>query len=166
MLWCSCDLSEISAPMFCGGCKNNAHSMMTSPNGPIFRVTGPLCGEFIGPGEFPAQRPVTRSFDVFFDPRMIKLLSEQPWAGDLRRHNGHYEVNVMLFLSPFYPLLLQMELTTAFNFINTIIAYFIIVSKFKSLYPIWLDTIGNCFTQSEALIPRCVYNYSLHLGWK
>ena len=39
--------------------------MMTSSNGNIFRVTGPLCGEFSG--EFPAQRPVTRSFDVFFD---------------------------------------------------------------------------------------------------
>ena len=31
-----------------------------------FSVTGPLRGEFTGPGEFPAQRPVTRSFDVFF----------------------------------------------------------------------------------------------------
>ena len=27
--------------------------MMTSSNGNIFRVTGPLCGEFTGPGEFP-----------------------------------------------------------------------------------------------------------------
>ena len=27
----------------------------------------PLCGEFTGPGEFPAQRPVTRCFDVCFD---------------------------------------------------------------------------------------------------
>ena len=43
--------------------------MMTSSNGNIFRVTGPLCGEFTGPGEFPAQRPVTRSFDVYFDLR-------------------------------------------------------------------------------------------------
>ena len=41
--------------------------MMTSSNGNIFRVTGPLCGEFTGPGEFSAQRPVTRSFGVFFD---------------------------------------------------------------------------------------------------
>ena len=41
--------------------------MMTSSNGNIFRVTGPLCGEFTGPGEFPVQRPVPRSFDVFFD---------------------------------------------------------------------------------------------------
>ena len=28
-------------------------------------------------GEFPAQRPVTRSFDVFFDLRLIKWLSKQ-----------------------------------------------------------------------------------------
>ena len=27
-------------------------------------------------GEFPAQRPVTRSFDVFFDLHLIKPLSE------------------------------------------------------------------------------------------
>ena len=51
--------------------------MMTSSNGNIFRVTGPLCGEFTGPGEFPTQRPVTRSFDVFFDLRLNKRLSKQ-----------------------------------------------------------------------------------------
>ena len=38
--------------------------MMTSSNGNVFRVTGPLCGEFT------AQRPVTQSFDVFFDLRL------------------------------------------------------------------------------------------------
>ena len=32
------------------------------------------------PGEFPAQRPVTRSFDVFFDLRLNKLLSKQSWG--------------------------------------------------------------------------------------
>ena len=53
---------------------------MTSSNGNIFRVTGHLCGEFTGPGEFPAQRPVTRSFDVFFDLRLNKRLSKQPWG--------------------------------------------------------------------------------------
>ena len=55
-------------------------TMMTSSNGNIFRVTGPLCGEFTGPGEFPTQRPVTRSFDVFFDLRLNKRLSKQPWG--------------------------------------------------------------------------------------
>ena len=32
------------------------------------------------PGEFPGQRPVTRSFDVFFDLRLNKRLSKQPWG--------------------------------------------------------------------------------------
>ena len=31
-------------------------------------------------GEFPARRPVTRSFDVFFDLRLNKRLSKQPWG--------------------------------------------------------------------------------------
>ena len=54
--------------------------MMTSSNGNIFRVTGHLCGEFTGPGEFPTQRPVTRSFGVFFYLRPNKRLSKQPWG--------------------------------------------------------------------------------------
>ena len=61
-------------------CLWNIHIMMTSSNGNIFRVTGPLCGEFTGPGDFPAQRPVTRSLDVFFDLRPNKRLSKQPWG--------------------------------------------------------------------------------------
>ena len=32
------------------------------------------------PGEFPAQRPVTWSFDVFFDLRLDKRLSKQTWG--------------------------------------------------------------------------------------
>ena len=31
-------------------------------------------------GEFPAQRPVTRSFDVFFDLRLNNRLSKQSWG--------------------------------------------------------------------------------------
>ena len=59
---------------------NRLINMMTSSNGNIFRVTGPLCGEFTGPGEIPTQRPVTRGFDVFFDLRLNKRLSKQPWG--------------------------------------------------------------------------------------
>ena len=58
----------------------NSTTMMTSSNGNIFRVIGPLCGQFIGPGESPTQRPVTRSFDVFFDLRLNKRLCKQPWG--------------------------------------------------------------------------------------
>ena len=45
------------------------------------------------PGEFPAQRPVTRGFNVFFDLRLNKRLSKQSWcrcfqtpSHSLRRH--------------------------------------------------------------------------------
>ena len=45
-------------------------------------------------GEFPAQRPVTRSFDVLFD-----LHLNNGEAGDLRRHRAHYDVTVMVDLA-------------------------------------------------------------------
>ena len=60
--------------------RSDFRSMMTSSNGNIFRVTGHLCGEFTDPGEFPAQRPVARSFEVFFDLRLNKRLSKQSWG--------------------------------------------------------------------------------------
>ena len=31
-------------------------------------------------GEFPAQKPVTQSFDAFFDLRPNKRLSKEPWG--------------------------------------------------------------------------------------
>ena len=55
--------------------------MMTSWNGNIFHVTGHMCGEFTGPPvNSPPQRPVMRSFDVFFDLRLIKRLRKQSWG--------------------------------------------------------------------------------------
>ena len=46
-------------------------------------------------GEFPSQRPVTRSFDVFFELRLNKRLRNNREAGDLRRHRAHYDVTLM-----------------------------------------------------------------------
>ena len=51
--------------------------MMTSSNGNIFPVTGHLWGNSPISGEFPAQRPVTRSFDIVFDLRLNKPLYKQ-----------------------------------------------------------------------------------------
>ena len=43
-------------------------AMMTSSNGNTFSALLALCvGNSPVTGEFPSQRPVTRSFDVFFD---------------------------------------------------------------------------------------------------
>ena len=62
---------------------------MTSSNGNSFRVTGPFCGEFT------AQKPVTRSFDVFLDLRLNKRLSQQSKRRRLRRHCANYDVTIM-----------------------------------------------------------------------
>ena len=61
--------------------------MMTSSNGNVFRVTGPLCWEFMG--EFQSLRPVAWSFDVFFDLRLNERLSKQS-------RRAHYKVTVMV----------------------------------------------------------------------
>ena len=83
---------------------------MTSSNGNIFRITWLLAicvcvcvcgggggGGGISPvtGEFSAQRPVTRTFDVFFDLRLKNGWVNNREAGDLRRHHAHYDVIVM-----------------------------------------------------------------------
>ena len=46
-------------------------------------------------GEFPSQRPVTRSFDVFFHLYWINGWVNNHAVGDLRRHRAHYDVIVM-----------------------------------------------------------------------
>ena len=51
--------------------------MMASSNVTIFRVTGLCAGNSPVTGEFPSQRPVTRSFHVFFDLRPNKRLVKQ-----------------------------------------------------------------------------------------
>ena len=46
-----------------------------------FSALLPVCaGNSPVPGEFPAQRPVTRSFHAFFDLRLNKPLSKQSWG--------------------------------------------------------------------------------------
>ena len=57
-----------------------------------FPVTDPLCGTFTCHWWIPAQRPVTRSFEVLFDLRLNKRLSKQSGC---RRHRAHYDVIIM-----------------------------------------------------------------------
>ena len=67
-------------------------NMMTSSTGNIFRVTGHLCGEFTGPGEFPAQSPVTQ---LSLISAWINGWVNNREAGDLRRNRANYDVTVM-----------------------------------------------------------------------
>ena len=77
-----------------------------SPTGCKLCVTGALLAIFAGnslvPGKFPAQRPVTRSFDDFLDLRLNKRLSKQPWswrfktpACSLWRHCNGYRKRIV-----------------------------------------------------------------------
>ena len=59
---------------------SRSHSRKTSSNGNISRVTGLCAGNSPVTVEFPSQRQVTRSFDVFFDLRQNKRLSKQSWG--------------------------------------------------------------------------------------
>ena len=52
-------------------------------------------------GEFPTQRPVTRSFGVFFDLHPNMRLSKQWWGWWLRRYRVHYDVIVMICMHLF-----------------------------------------------------------------
>ena len=62
----------------------------------VFSALLALCaGNSPVTGEFPSQRPVTRSFDVFFDLRKADGWVSNRDAGDLRRHSAHYDVIVM-----------------------------------------------------------------------
>ena len=56
----------------------------------------PFVGEFSGHREFPAQRPVTRSFDGFFICAWINGWVSNHEAGYLRRNRVHYYVTLMI----------------------------------------------------------------------
>ena len=45
-------------------------------------------------GGFSSQRPVTQSFDAFFDLLLNKRLNKHWEAGDLRRHRAQFYVTV------------------------------------------------------------------------
>ena len=53
-------------------------SMMTSSNGNVFRVTGPLCGKFTGHRWIPLTVASDSELWCFFDMRLNKRLSKQP----------------------------------------------------------------------------------------
>ena len=69
--------------------------MMTSSNGNIFRVTGPLCGEFPGHRWIPRTKASDTEFWFFLWSAPEKRLSKQSLGSDLRRHRAHYDINIM-----------------------------------------------------------------------
>ena len=63
-------------------------------------------------GEFPSQRPETRSFHAFYDLRPKRRLSKNREAGDLRRYRDHHNVTVMSIMPlsrAFWPMAPQLS---------------------------------------------------------
>ena len=56
------------------------HCIMTSSNGNIFRVTGPLCGEFADLRWIPRTKASDAELWWFFDLRLNKRFSKQSWG--------------------------------------------------------------------------------------
>ena len=76
--------------------RNSQFNMMTSSNGNIFRVTGPLCWEFTGHRWIPLTKASDAElwwFSVICG--WIKVWVNIREAGDLRCHRAHYDVPVM-----------------------------------------------------------------------
>ena len=62
----------------------------------IFSKLQALCeGNSTVTGEFPTQRPVTQSFDVFLDLCLNNSWANHRDTGDLKYHRAHYNVTVM-----------------------------------------------------------------------
>ena len=74
ILWC---VLSIHWPL----CSTNSqHSWWRHQMETLSALLALCVGNSPVPGEFPLQRPVTRSFDVFFDMRPNKRLSKQSWG--------------------------------------------------------------------------------------
>ena len=78
------------------GADNVALVMMTTKWEPFSALVAICAGNSLVTDEFPAKRPVTQMFDVFFDLRLNKRWVNNLEAGDLRRYRTHYDVTVMV----------------------------------------------------------------------
>ena len=87
--------------------------MMTSSNGNISTLLAICVRNSPVTGEFPAQRPATWSFDVFFEVCMNKRLSKQSWGWWFEMPLGSLWRHINVFHIPHSYLLQSLELPWA-----------------------------------------------------
>ena len=103
-------------------------------NSPVTAVNSPVTGEF------PSQRPVTRSFDIFFDQRRNERLSKQSmrwWFDKPLRSlwhlcNEHWHchwIGVSLIYQCYLSTPLQWMTSQTFDYLSTFPTYFAEISK-------------------------------------
>ena len=96
--------------------------------------------------EFPSQRPVTRSFGVFFDLHLNSWINNDE-AGDLRRHRAYYYVTLMTFTIEIYRQLIKALLVRCITKDH---------GKYQLVMKVGMhvDTFGNSFGMLLLLINR------------
>ena len=135
--------------------------MMTSSNGNIFRVTGPLCGEFTGPVNSPHKSQWRGALMFSLICARINDWVNKREAGDLRRHRGHYDVSVMQMsvfeghcLVPPFP---EFEVSCTFTYLSKYSGYFREPHQFSMRYrkyPGKLDRCDSCTTYVPVLLEK------------
>ena len=104
-----------------------ALSMMTSSNGNIFRVTGPLCGEFTGHWWIPRTKASDTELWCFFWSAPEQKVDNREIC-DLRHHRAHYDVTIM----------------------NTVVVYTLQYSLFLLEVPSWLLDCAIILAQMDS----------------
>ena len=159
---------------------------MTSSNGHIFRVTGLLCGEFTCHRWIPAQRPVTRNCDAFFDLRLKQLNKQwrRRWFETPSRSLWHH-CNVRVGLdNPFcaeflkrewkfsyfrhYCLALSQMVIRTSKSNNFLIFWYILDANYPSSPEMFLHLIWNVKTMHRSCLCSLYYTcwYPGTIGYK
>ena len=118
---------------------------MTSSNWNIFRVTGPLCGEFIG-NRLSVNSPHK---DLWRGTLIFSLICTRTNgsvnnrdAGDLKCHRAHYDATVMEILRP-----LQVKISSKwyFCFTESIMYISVLVLQWKPTLNLIYRQVGQSF---------------------
>ena len=144
--------------------------MMTSSSGNIFRVSGPLCGEFTGHRWIPLPKASEAELWCF--------LWSVPWingwvnnceTGDLRRHRAHYDVIVMILLycpwmswcgHIFSMELIPINVPTVF-----ILLCFVVILWHDFTHIIQRQFTGDCIRGNEETM-KGYYKYIMWIQWE
>ena len=127
------------------------YPMMTSSMETFSALLAICAGNSPVTGEFPTQRPVTRSFDVLFHLRLNKQLSKQSWgwwfetlSRSLWRHcNANHIASVANFReskrpltveSPWKPIETAPHVTTGLTLISACISNYIHYDMWNDMY--------------------------------
>ena len=90
-------------------------------------------------GEFPSQRPVTRSFDVFFDLHLNKRLSKKS-GGWCFQTPSHYDVTVMMMKFDGWP---WKTIGHLFYATSSFAPHFVAIGEFKGSYSLEMPNLGQ-----------------------